>query len=130
VPPDHPVRTGSPHNRTRSGPPGGIVGCRFAGTAEGERIQQLLEDSLRFDPAPYRGRIDMAFIDAGHDYEHVLRDTQNALAMVRPGGAILWHDYSCWWPGVQKCLDDLSRDLPVFRVSGTALAALRVPAAT
>ena len=47
--------------------------------------------------------------------------------MVRPGGTIFWHDYSRWWPGVQRCLDELSRDLPVFRVFDTALAALRRP---
>ena len=103
------------------------VGSRFAGTSEADRIEQLYGDSLAFDPMPYRGTMDFCFIDASHEYQHVRRDTESALAMVRPGGVIFWHDYSRWWPGVQKCLDDLSAEQPVFRVQDTALAGLCVP---
>jgi predicted O-methyltransferase YrrM len=103
------------------------AGSYFAGTKEGERIEQLHADSLDFDPQPYRGLIDFCFIDACHAYEHVRRDTESALVMVRPGGVIFWHDYSRWWPGVQRCLDDLSGSLPVFRIPETALAAVCLP---
>ncbi len=54
------------------------------------------------------------------------RDTENALEMAAPGGVIFWHDYSRWWPGVQKVLDDLAGRLPVFRVEGTSLAAVQL----
>jgi hypothetical protein len=105
-----------------------IAGAQFAGTPEAWQIQQLYADSLVFDPEPYCNRMALCFIDAGHCYEHVCRDTANALVMVKPGGTIFWHDYSRWWPGVQACLDRLSRRLPVFRVAETALAAVRLPA--
>jgi hypothetical protein len=127
LPPDHADRFRAQHHQMPGKMDTVVVGGRFAGTPEATRIEQLHGDSLQFDAAPYRGRIDFCFVDAGHDHEHVLRDTENALTMTRPGGSIFWHDYSPWWPGLQRCLDDLSRRLPLFRVEGTALAAVRLP---
>jgi Methyltransferase domain len=127
LPLDHPARQTPRHDRRVGKIQGVVVGHQFHGTPEGDRIEQLYVDSLEFDPQPYRELVDFCFIDASHDYVHVSRDTENALVMVKPGGVIFWHDYSRWWPGVQKCLDDLSLRLPVFRVAGTSLAALRVP---
>jgi hypothetical protein len=120
VPPGHPDRGG----RRQDVP----VGGRFLGTEEGDRIEQLHGDPQTFDPEPYRGLMDFCFLGAGHDYEQVCRDTNSALLMVKPGGVIFWHDYSRWCPGVQRCLDELSRRLPVFRIEETALAALQVAA--
>jgi hypothetical protein len=127
LPPDHPARAYPGHDRSVGRIHGVVVGEHFLGTAEGDRIEQVWCDSLTFNPEPYRGLIDFCFIDAGHDYLHVWRDTANALLMVPPGGTVFWHDYSRWWPGVQKCLDRLSRRLPIVRVAGTSLAVLRVP---
>jgi hypothetical protein len=120
LPPEHP------------GPAGGtgrvvVLGEYFLGTTEGDRVEQVCCDSLAFNPEPYRGLIDFCFLDGGHDYEHVCRDTATALAMVPPGGTIVWHGYSRWWPGVQRCLNRLARRLPVCSVAGTSLAVLRVP---
>lgn len=106
---------------------GSSVGEQFRDTPEAERIVQLSQDSRDFDAVPFENDIDFCFIDAGHSYQNVYLDTKNAMRMVRPGGMIFWHDYSRWWPGVQRCLDDLSRTLPVFRIENTALAALQVP---
>jgi hypothetical protein len=127
LPPDHPARFYKGHDRSVGKIHGVQVGEHFLGTAEGDRIEQIYCDALDFNPEPHRGLIDFCFIDAGHDYQHVSRDTANALAMVPPGGTIVWHDYSRWWPGVQKCLDDLAGRLPVCCVAGTSLAVLRVP---
>jgi predicted O-methyltransferase YrrM len=129
LPPDHPARSRTEHDRSVGKIRGVTVGRHFRDTLEGSRITQLYGDSLTFDPGPLRGRMDLCFIDAGHGYEHVRRDTANALVMVRPGGTIFWHDYSRWWPGVQRCLDELSQRLPVFCVAETSLAALTVPGA-
>jgi hypothetical protein len=127
LPLDHPARAHTGHDRTVGKIHGVRVGVQFHATEEAGRIEQLSGDSLAFDPGPLRRGIDFCFIDAGHGYEHVRSDTVNALAMVRPGGVIFWHDYSRWWPGVQRCLDDLADEWPVFRVAETALAALCVP---
>ncbi|MBP7149729.1 MAG: class I SAM-dependent methyltransferase [Acidobacteria bacterium] len=128
LPLDHPARARREHDRT-VGPVlhGVAVGGVFADTPEAERITQLLCDSQQFDPAPYRGAVDVCFVDASHTYENVKRDSESALVMTSPGGTVLWHDYSRWWPGVQRCLDELSGSLPLFLVDGTSLAALRVP---
>jgi hypothetical protein len=127
LPLDHPARGNPGHDRRVGKIHGVAVGGRFAGTPEAGKVEQLYADSLQFDPGPYRGQVDFCFIDAGHGYEHVACDTANALVMVRPGGAIFWHDYSRWWPGVQRCLDELAERVPVFHVPETALAAVRLP---
>ncbi|MEW4568950.1 class I SAM-dependent methyltransferase [Tautonia sp. JC769] len=126
LPLDHPARKASGHDRKVGKISGVVVGQFFLGTAEQQQVDQLFGDSLQFDPSPYRHQLDLCFIDAGHGYEHVRRDTDSALEMTRPGGVIIWHDYSRWWPGVQKVLDDLSTRLPVFRIAGTSLGVLVV----
>jgi hypothetical protein len=126
LPLHHPARRAPYYDRGVGKIQGITVGQHYQGTSEAGRIQQLYEDSLLFDPQPFHQQMDFCFIDASHEYEHVCRDTENALKMVRAGGVIFWHDYSRWWPGVQKCLDDLSGALPVFRVAETALAAVCV----
>jgi hypothetical protein len=127
LPLDHPARFVDQHDRTVGKIHAVDVGLQWTGTAEATQIKQLFDDSLEFDATPHQRRIDFCFIDASHEYQHVCRDTANALVMVRPGGTIFWHDYSRWWPGVQKCLDDLAQDWPVFCVQETSLAALCVP---
>jgi hypothetical protein len=120
LPPEYPARRGD----TEAGL---VIGEHFLGTAEGDRVEQVCCDSLTFNAEPYRGLIDFCFLNARHDFMHVCRDTASALAMVPPGGTIVWHAYSRWWPGVQKCLDRLARRLPLVSVAGTSLAVLRVP---
>lgn len=44
--------------------------------------------------SPDFGPIDVAYIDGCHDAEFVFGDTQKVLARMRPGGFILWHDFS------------------------------------
>lgn len=127
LPLDHPARKAVGHDRRVGKISGTMVGQHFQGTAEQQQIEQLFGDSLQFDPSPYRQQMDFVFVDAGHGYENVRKDTESALEMTRPGGVILWHDYSRWWPGVQRVLDNLSRRLPVFRIAGTSLGALQVP---
>jgi hypothetical protein len=51
--------------------------------------------------------MDFVFIDAAHSYEYVLRDSINAIKMLRESrGLLLWHDYASL-PGVNKALDEL-----------------------
>ncbi len=88
-------------------------GARFASSPHASRITQLYGDSAQFDFSPYRGAIDLVFVDASHAYEYVLADTRSALAMLRPGGVILWHDYGTGdWPGVNRALNELRRTDP------------------
>lgn len=101
----------------------------FHGTAEEAKIQILLGDSARFDYAPWRGQIDLFFIDGSHSYEYVRSDTKRALESCHPGSIILWHDYGRWGVnGVSRFLHEFAISYPeLSRLPGSSLAILRVP---
>jgi hypothetical protein len=50
-------------------------------------------------PAP-----SMVFIDASHEYEHVLADIRWAKEVGVP--IVSGHDYSQFWPGVKRAVDE------------------------
>jgi predicted O-methyltransferase YrrM len=100
----------------------------YTGSSVEHKVEQLFGDTKRFDPAPYRGRCDLIFIDGSHTYSYVMSDTRKALEMLAPGGTILWHDYR--GPGgktadVFRALNELRRELPLRRLAGTAIVAYR-----
>jgi len=98
-------------------------GARFRGTPEAERITQLVGDSAAFDFSPYRGSIDLVYIDASHSYSYVRADTEAALAMLSPRGAIVWDDYT-HYAGIFAYLNELARSLerPIIHLLDTRLA--------
>jgi predicted O-methyltransferase YrrM len=60
----------------------------------GNNITQLYGDSQTFDFSPYYNSCDMVFVDGDHHYGSVVKDTQNALKMLKNQDSILvWHDY-------------------------------------
>jgi predicted O-methyltransferase YrrM len=89
-----------------------------------DRVQQVYGDSKTFDFSPYRGAMDLVFVDAGHEYPDVCADSENALGMVKPDGVVVWDDYTSW-TGVRRCVNELASDLPIVHVAGTRLAVLR-----
>lgn len=94
------------------------------------KIEQLFGDSARFSIwLDDEEQFDFLFVDGCHSYEYCLNDSLRALAMVRPGGVIVWHDYGTpHWPGVTAALDDLRRNSSAFaclrHVAGTSLVIL------
>jgi predicted O-methyltransferase YrrM len=102
-------------------------GSRFSGTPEAARIVQHFGDSATFDYAPFAGTMDFVFVDGAHSAEYVRNDTEKALRMLRPGGAIAWHDYGTGQ--VTESLDELQRTRPdlrdLKRVEQTSLAILQ-----
>jgi len=97
-------------------------GEAFHGTGEAERITALFGDSASFDFSPYRGLIDVMFIDGAHSYSYVSNDTRAALELLSAGGIIAWDDYPTI-PGVYRLLDELgpTLDRPLYHVLGTRL---------
>jgi predicted O-methyltransferase YrrM len=100
------------------------VGGAYQGHPAARKITQLYGDSRTFDFSPYYGTVDMVFVDADHTYEFVKADTERALRLLRPGGTIVWDDYT--WierhpecAGVTRCLNELARTRPVFHLAGT-----------
>lgn len=101
----------------------------YTGTEVEGRIVQLFADSKQFDEQPYLGRFDLIFVDGSHARSYVTSDSAKALRMCRPGGLVLWHDYSGGrTPGVFKALNELAKTLPLMHVAGTKLVAYRKPA--
>lgn len=97
----------------------------YTGTEVEDRVVQLYGDSKRFDESPYVGACDVVFVDGSHAYSYVVSDTEKALRMVRPGGLVLWHDYSPDCPGVFRALNRLTQRLPLVHIRGTTLVAYR-----
>lgn len=103
------------------------VGEYFIGTTQETKITQLLGDSMTYDYSPYYGTADLVFVDAGHTYDYVKSDTENALRLIKPGGVILWHDYMrVLHPGVTRCLSEYAlKGLSIHQLRGTNLAVHR-----
>ena len=100
------------------------VGHYFQGSPQASKINQLWGNSLSFDFSPYKNSVDLIFIDAGHTYECVKSDTENALKMLKPRGVILWHDYmSVLCPDVTRCLSEYAEQgLPINNLRNTTLS--------
>jgi SAM-dependent methyltransferase len=106
-------------DHTQRPPPGfdgERIGTKFRGAAVQPRIKQLFGDSLKFDFSPYERYIDLVFVEGAHDYLHGLADSRTALRLVRPGGAVLWHDFSEAHPGLVHAVIEATSVLPLKRL--------------
>lgn len=76
------------------------------------KIIPLYGDSAKFNYLPYKGKMDIVFIDASHTFDYCYQDTFKALDLVKPGGVILWHDYNKvrLLPGVTESLNKVQRE--------------------
>ena len=71
--------------------------------------------------------LDFAFIDGGHDLDHVLNDSRKAYEALSPGGWIVWHDFNSPvpWVKVREAIEQIGFAEPVVHVEGTEVAFLR-----
>jgi predicted O-methyltransferase YrrM len=91
--PETGVRGGAPPFEVRTDA-GGMIGRIYREAGCGGRVCQIFADSREWDISNYPPSwFDSALIDGAHDQEVVINDTYKALALVRDGGLILWHDY-------------------------------------
>ncbi len=105
------------------------IGLAWRDTPFAERITQHFADSATFDYGPFREQIDLVFIDGAHTYDYVKSDTRAAMAMLTPGGVIVWDDCNYVCPGVSKLLVELrAAGHQVHRIYGTRFGAFRAPA--
>ena len=106
------------------------VGEAFAGSPVAGRIEQHLGDSATFDFSPFRGTMDLVFVDGAHTIEYVRGDSRTALSVLAPGGTIVWDDCHLYHPEVSQGLASLRADgHDVRRLETTRFAALRTPGA-
>ena len=101
----------------------------YSGTSVECKIVQLFGDSKAFSFEPYHGRIDLIFIDGSHARSYVESDSKNALAMLRAGGCIVWHDYRGpeVTPGVFAAVNALAADLPLVHIRGACMVIYQKP---
>ena len=80
----------------------GMIGHKYLSRHLGHRVCQIYCDSRIWDTSKYPdGFFDTAFIDGGHVADVVQCDTRNAIALVRPEGLVMWHDF-CRRPDAHK----------------------------
>ena len=134
LPPDHvEVYTAAPEDSTEAAADAKneSVFNRFVytNTPAQSKIQQLYADSKLFDEKRYQKAMDLIFVDGSHAYSYVLSDSYKALAMVRPGGVVLWHDYRGprQTRDVYKALNKLAKEVPLMHIKGTSLVAYKAP---
>ncbi len=78
------------------------VGCLFRGTRYERQIEQRFANSVEFVDNDLVGKADLILVDADHTYEFARRDTEKAMQFLKPGGTIVWHDYT-WEPQNSEC---------------------------
>jgi predicted O-methyltransferase YrrM len=98
------------------------VGSIYRACPAAGKVHQLFGDSLTFDFAPYRGVVDLVFIDGGHSLECITKDTENALAMLSDRGVIVWHDFNVQHRDVFRFLREFAKTRKTYWIAGTRLA--------
>lgn len=96
----------------------------FSGTPCENKITRLFGDSNEFDFGEFQGKVDMVYVDGGHDLRTVQSDTENALKMLPADSmsCLAWHDYeNPSYPDLTRYLKDLSNRLPMYHVEETMI---------
>jgi hypothetical protein len=94
---------------------------------ENVKIRQIFCDSRHLDVSPFVAKVDVVYIDGGHDYDVVKSDSSKAFELLDPEGPqiVIWHDYTPGHLGVVTCLEEISRDEPLVRIAGTSWVVFR-----
>ncbi|MEP6763579.1 MAG: class I SAM-dependent methyltransferase [Gemmatimonadaceae bacterium] len=101
----------------------------YTNTAVESAITQLYGDSKQLNESEWKDWADLIFVDGSHARSYVESDSRKAMAMVKPGGLVLWHDYAGprHASGVFLTLNELSKEFDFRRVEGTTFVAWRRP---
>jgi tetratricopeptide (TPR) repeat protein len=65
------------------------------------------------DPSPWQRTSRLVLVDGRHDYAGVRDDVERYVPRLAPGGLLVFHDYADYFPGVQRCVDELLAE-PAF----------------
>lgn len=98
------------------------TGRHFVGKDAYSHVTQLFGDTMTFDYSPWHGKVGLCFVDAGHSYEYVKSDTENAFRMLADDGIIVWHDFDILHRDIYAFLNGLSKDHRLYYIENTSLA--------
>jgi hypothetical protein len=96
------------------------IGSFFRRRPEASKITQYVSLSTQFDFEPFASSIDLMFIDGSHEFQDVMRDSENAFKVLSSRGVVIWHDVTPYFPGVMKALEALPSAGEIYRVQGTS----------
>ncbi len=88
------------------------------------RVHYIEGSSLTYDFSRFYDSCDFIFVDGGHEFAFVVKDTLNALKMIKKGGMILWHDFGANFPDVVACINSFAEKYPIRRIDETTFAVL------
>lgn len=97
------------------------AGMRFTDTIFSSKIEQIYGDSAKLDWENLKRPFDFIFIDGCHFYDYVKKDTSNAIANVKSGGIILWHDYGSI-EDVTNVITEMSNKINAIAIRNTRFA--------
>jgi methyltransferase family protein len=87
---------------------------RRAPEAVRARIREIKSDSRQVDLSHLYGTVRLVFIDGGHDEDVCRHDTDVALKLACAGGVVIWDDYTPYWPGVRKVVEEVALHRELF----------------
>ncbi len=95
-----------------------------------EGIKRIQHNSQTYDFKDLKGKFDVVFVDADHEYPGVKIDTSNAFTLLRDENSVLiWHDYgksyeTLNWPVIHGILDGMPRETHkhIYKVQNTLCA--------
>lgn len=80
-----------------------------------DKIETIDADTSDLDPSAIEDKIDLSFIDGEHTDDAVFRDFEFCLDALSDNGAIVFHDASITYNGIDNCIKHLSQTGRIFR---------------
>jgi predicted O-methyltransferase YrrM len=97
------------------------IGDSYKRCPQSKKVKQLFGDTLTYDFSRFKEKIDLCFIDGGHSYECLVKDTANAMDMLSEHGLIIWHDFNMQHRDIYRFMMGFSRHHKLFWISDTRL---------
>jgi predicted O-methyltransferase YrrM len=89
------------------------------------RLKLIIGDSTEYNPDVdnLKNNTDFIFIDGGHTYDLVKKDTETSEKMISEKGIVLWHDFGSKIHGdVTNFLEDFSKENLIYHIEHTMIA--------
>jgi hypothetical protein len=97
------------------------VGAAFKNHPLSFRIRQIRADSAAMKVSDFLNdrSVDLFYIDGGHSYQCVSRDTETAFSCLAADGLLVWDDYNWIFPDLRSFLQRLAQTRPLVRIEDT-----------
>ena len=88
------------------------------------KINLIFQDSTKLNVDKFENKMDLIFIDGGHNYSCVKNDSEKSFRMIKKEGYIFWHDYnvskrSC--RDIVKYIHKISKTKKILHIKNTSI---------